>query len=134
MLDLTACTSVTGSYTLSGGVSPTGNDFNRIKGNYVVGLILPSDVTTLSTYAFRDWTELRYITIPAAVTAIVSNTTFYNCTGLTRITFLGSSFTSMKSGTFAETIGKDQLRTLYNAEATKAGTYVRNGEVWSKLG
>ena len=62
-------------------------------------LVLPSYITKINQYAFRDCTGLTSITIPGSVTSIGSDA-FYNCTGLTSIT-IHDSVTSIGNSAFS---------------------------------
>lgn len=50
----------------------------RINGNTLTNLTIPSDVTTLKSYTFANYTTLTGLTIPSTVTAIDGEYTFYN--------------------------------------------------------
>jgi hypothetical protein len=86
-------------------------------------------VVTISEY----FDKVCFITIPASVTSIV-NTAFYNCTGLTSVTFAGTI-----SGTFGTSSFPGDLRDKYLAAGGGIGTYTRSGGgttedpyVWTK--
>ena len=68
-----------------------------LNGELVTELVIPSNVTSIGSYAFRDCTSLTSITIPDSVTSI-GYEAFYNCTSLTSIT-IPNSVTSI--GTYA---------------------------------
>ena len=61
-------------------------------------VVVPNDVTNISTGAFRDLSEMTSVTIPSTVTGIQGGA-FENCTGLTEINlpdslkYLGRAFT-----------------------------------------
>jgi hypothetical protein len=107
--------------------SPTTSQFNYFgyENDYLVGIILPQKITKINTYSFAKMTGLRAMSIPAAVTS-VENSAFSGCTNLTRVTFEGGS-TTITSTSFP-----NSLKTLYDAQTDKAGTYVWNGTAWSK--
>lgn len=52
--------------------------------------VIPSTVTTISSYAFSNLTELKKVTIPSSVTAL-STYAFYNCEGLNEVEFAEDS-------------------------------------------
>jgi hypothetical protein len=101
----------------------------------VVGIIFPADLTTINEDLLYDFERneegssgLRSVTIPAKVNAI-GNAAFRDCADLALVVFEGNLITNMTANKFAAA-----LRTCYNQQSTKAGTYVRNSEgVWSKL-
>ena len=64
-----------------------------------IELVLPSYITKINQYAFRDCTGLTSITIPDSVTSI-GNAAFSGCKGLTSITIPGS-VTSIGSDAFS---------------------------------
>jgi hypothetical protein len=86
VLDLSACTA-TGN-TITGGEPPEDNNFNIIRSEYIVGIILPDSLTGLGSSVFRGWTGIRSVSIPE--TAIDWGTeagnTFNGCTNLSNIT------------------------------------------------
>ena len=53
-------------------------------------VIIRNNVTSIGSYAFANWYELRDITIPNSVTSI-ENYAFEGCTGLTKITMPGTA-------------------------------------------
>ena len=69
-----------------------------INGEKVSSLVIPSGITEIKQYAFRDCTNLTSITIPNSVTTI-GYRAFYGCKGLTSIT-IPNSVTSIGSGAF----------------------------------
>ena len=70
-----------------------------LNGFLVTNLFIPDNVTSISSYAFRGYINLRRITIPDSVTSI-GDGAFYNCYGLRSIT-LPDSITSIGDETFA---------------------------------
>jgi hypothetical protein len=124
VFDLTACTA---NATIIGGIFNTsGNDFNIHQGHaYLVGLILPSSVTGVGSCALRNYQYLKTITLPAGLTAI-ANSSCEGCTDITRITFLGGS--AVNNGSKFP----NSFDSFYNNQADKSGTYVWNGDTWSK--
>ena len=64
---------------------------------------LPSDLTSIGSYAFSNCTSLALTSLPAGVTSIGSYA-FFNCTSLTSITFEGTP----------KTISSDAFRSCYN--------------------
>jgi hypothetical protein len=97
-LDLRACTAI--DSTITGGSS--GNNLTSSHFNYItytttssigaerlVGLMLPSTVTTIGSHALYSSKALRSITIPLGVT-VVENNAFDSCSGLTGITIPAS--------------------------------------------
>jgi hypothetical protein len=170
-LDLSVCTTAGNSNKIAGSVSPSGNNFNIIKSDHVVGVILPNDLTEISTNAFRGWTGLRYVTItsnlltiggnsfhsttnlksldiPTTVTtmaggafqnsgiesitipegvATIPAAMFETNASLTRVTFLGNSTVIANANCFA-----NNLKDVYDAQDTKAGTYIKTSTSWEK--
>jgi hypothetical protein len=98
-LDLTACTTSGNSYKIVGDSAPSGNHFNIIRSDYVVGIILPQDLVEISTSAFRGW-GIRYITITSSLITIGTNS-FYGTTQLKSID-LPNSVTTIKSAAFQD--------------------------------
>jgi hypothetical protein len=69
-LDLSAC-SAEGNTISSNSSTPGPNDMNLIGDNqYIVGIILPSGLTSIGEWAFSGFTSLTSITIPASVNSI----------------------------------------------------------------
>jgi hypothetical protein len=147
VLDLTACTAT--SNTIIGASSPTGNNFNRIKSEYIVGVILPSTLVSIGSSSCRDWAGLKSVVIPESVTSIetnafnnsgltsitipgnvatVGNYAFYNCAALEKVIFEGNP----TIGTTIFTGVQGDLQTFFTDQGTKKGTYVYGGESWSK--
>jgi hypothetical protein len=71
-LDLSLC-SATGNIISGTMNNPTSSHFNYIRGDYVVGIILPNSLTEIGTGTLRNWPGLRYVTIPNGVTSIGNN-------------------------------------------------------------
>jgi hypothetical protein len=173
VLDLSKCTA-TGN-TISGNeLSQTGNDFNVIKTDYIVGIVLPKTLTEIGNYALTSFTALTSVTIPNGVERIgdgafmdvplvnvsIPNTVkelafnSFRRTNLTSVVIPASvekigrqafSFTSLVTVTFEgndaviertnsfDTAGTTQLKNVYDAQTTKAGTYSRASGSWIKL-
>jgi hypothetical protein len=94
----------------------------------VAGLILPATLTTIGPQTFAIANNgLRSITIPAGV-SFIGVEAFYLSSNLTRVTFEGNLATV---GNDAFPAGEN-FKTLYDAQETKAGTYVRTGAAWNK--
>jgi predicted outer membrane repeat protein len=91
----------------------------------VAGIVFPETLTTIEYGSFYGTPGLRSITIPAAVTSIGS-IAFSDCVNLTRVTFAGNNAV-LQGGAFL-----GNLITVYNNQATKAGTYVYSTGSWSK--
>lgn len=72
-----------------------------------LNVIVPSGVTSLSSYAFNSCTGLKSITIPSSVTSIEENT-FDSCTGLTSIT-IPSGVTSIGNNAFKNCTGLESI-------------------------
>jgi uncharacterized protein YjdB len=169
-LDLSWCFA-TGN-TISGFTTPNANHFNIIKDNiYIVGIILPDTLTTISQESLSYWPSLKDVTLGSSLTSIgngafrddpslseiiipssvqtigtsafrnsgltsvtipasvasIGNNTFNGCASLTSVTFLGNDTTIANANSFV-----NDLRAFYNTQATKQGTYIRTGTVWSK--
>jgi len=103
----------------------------------LIGVILPSSVTSVGERAFRNCTNLPSITIPSGVTSIGSNA-FLSCISLASVTFLGTIPSSGFDSTAFSDIG--DLRTkFYATDATNGtpGTYTRtvpgsSSSTWTK--
>ncbi|MDR2924209.1 MAG: leucine-rich repeat domain-containing protein [Treponema sp.] len=94
---------------------------------------IPSGVTSIGRFAFRESSTLASVTIPATVTSIGDDAFLY-CTALTSVTFQG---TIPASGIHANAFRDDgDLRDKFLAGG--AGTYTRSGSgrtaVWTKQG
>jgi hypothetical protein len=101
ILDLSDCTftdnEVAGSYDGDIGM-------NIIKDNeYIKGIILPENVTSIGEYAFYDCRSLTSVTIPEGVTSI-GEWAFRYCEGLTSIT-IPEGVTSIGVGAFSGCAG-----------------------------
>lgn len=84
ILDLSSCTA--DGNTITGDERPSGNAMNIIRDNpYIKGIILPSSLTRIGSFAFFACVSLTSIIIPAGVTNIDSRA-FYGCTTLPSIT------------------------------------------------
>ena len=70
-----------------------------LNGEEITDLVIPSSVTSIGRYAFRDCTGLTSVIIHNSVTSI-GYSAFSGCTGLTSVT-IGNSVTSIKYGAFA---------------------------------
>ena len=80
--------------------NPLHNGANLYLNNKLVtDLVIPSDITEIKPYAFRDCSSLTSVTIPDSVTSIGSSA-FYNCDSLTSVT-IGDSVTSIGSSAFS---------------------------------
>jgi len=88
IIDVSLC-SATGN-TITGSTSLSGNAFNIINGNdLIVGVVLPTSLTSIGTYAFYGCDELTSVTIGNSVVSI-GYQAFSDCTGLTAISLPGS--------------------------------------------
>jgi hypothetical protein len=86
VLDLSACTATGNTITGYNNDDQAQNtDFNIIKSEYIVGIILPNSLTGLGLAAFYRWTGLRSVSIPETATTWGSNI-FYGCTDLSNVT------------------------------------------------
>jgi len=101
-------------------------------------IAIPVSVALIEAYAFSRCTGLTSITIPASV-GYISNYAFEYCINLTSITFTEGSNKSKRFGMLVSPEGRDgtggdTLRTAYNNDTTKSGTYTRtaNGTTWTK--
>jgi hypothetical protein len=104
ILDLSDCSATGNKITGTWEVDPGSNDMNVIKDNqYIVGVILPSSLTSIGSGAFASCTSLTSVTIPGSVTSI-GNMAFNGCTGLTSVT-IGNSVTSIGSSAFSGCTG-----------------------------
>jgi hypothetical protein len=139
--------SASGTVTIPTGVTTIGADaFNG--DTSITNITIPEGVTTIEANAFQNCTGLKSITIPASVTTIEAYA-FQSCTGLTSITipagvtsirtyaFQGTSITSVTfegNNTAIDNVNSfpASLKTVYDAMATKSGTYVWNGTTWTK--
>jgi hypothetical protein len=84
VLDLSACTA-TGN-KISGSYEPSNNDFNTIRSDYIVGIILPDSLVELGESAFEEWTGLRSVSIPETAINWSGDFIFYECTNLSNVT------------------------------------------------
>jgi hypothetical protein len=159
ILDLSACSAI--NNTISGdSMSASGNKMNIILFNTrIKGIILPSTLTSIGSYAFNGCCYLTSVSIPSSVTSI-GWAAFWNCelfmsvtipasviriesyafahSGLTSVTFAPGS--SIPSGSFGPSafpegtygIDGDTLKTAY--AGGHAGTYTRTagGADWTK--
>jgi hypothetical protein len=101
-LDLSACTAADGTTAnaIAGDPSLSGNNFNIIKGNsYIKVVILPDTLTSIGHEAFYYCYSLTSVTIPDSVTTIGDHAFCY-CRGLTSVT-IPDSVTSIESNTLA---------------------------------
>jgi hypothetical protein len=103
----------------------------------VSGLIIPDSVKSIGNYAFSDCDNIHFkiLIIPDSVTSIGSYA-FANCRYLTSVIFAnGSNIPNASFGTSAfpegnDGIGGNTLKTAYSTG--KAGTYTRDGDIWTK--
>jgi len=118
------CTSLT-SVTFNGNSTTIGN--SAFSGcTSLTSIIFPASVTSIGTSVFLNCKSLTSITIPASVTTI-GNSAFSGCTSLTSVTFNGSSTNIGYTASFP-----NNLKTVYDQQTEKSGTYVLNGTTWSK--
>jgi hypothetical protein len=98
VLDLSDCSAA--DNTISGAFSNPGpNNMNVIKNNdYIVGVILPSGLTSIGECAFSGCSYLTGITIPGSVTSI-GDSAFAWCDRLTSVT-IPAGVTSIGAGAF----------------------------------
>jgi hypothetical protein len=96
VLDLGGCTAA--DNTISGNEYPTGNNFNVINGNYIVGLILPDTLVTIGDYVCYNWLNLKSVDMPSDVTSIGSSA--FNGTGISGAIEIPSKVTSIGSSAF----------------------------------
>jgi hypothetical protein len=93
VLDLSDCTAT----KISGGYpEPSGNDFNRIKSEYIVGVILPDTLVTLGTGALRGFTGIKSMSISAEIGAGA----FADCTSLESV-IISAGVSNIANGAFA---------------------------------
>jgi len=85
----------------------------------ITDLTIPSDITSIGSYAFSNCTGLSSITIPNNVTSIGSSA-FSGCSGLTSVT-IGNSVTSIGSSAFSGCSGLTSV-TIGNS-VTSIGSY-----------
>jgi hypothetical protein len=147
-LDLSACAAGTDN-TISGNKEPGGNDFNVVRSEYIVGLILPESLTAIGGWAFYNWSGLKQvvpgpsvekiitaafnnaidlveISIPAGVKTIMM-AAFFGCVNLNRVTFEGNTTAIAATNSF-----DDNLWAFYNAQEQKQGTYIRENGTWRR--
>jgi hypothetical protein len=120
VLDISGVTSFPNA--ISGSASPASSDFNYFANSYIVEVVLPSTIVSISYDSFYG-VGLKKITIPVSVTSI-SGYSFDTCSALAEVTFLSASV-SMESNSF-----QGDLKTPY--ESGGAGTYVKSSGTWSK--
>lgn len=117
-LDLSDCTAT--SNEIKGSASPTGNNFNIIKTDYIVGIILPTSLVKINGSAFNKWTSIRYVTIPNGVTEIGINV-FYGTINLKSIT-IPNSVTTIKGAAFQDG-GLESITIPSSVTSIAAGTF-----------
>jgi hypothetical protein len=122
------------SVTIPNSVTSIGNStFQRCAS--LASVTIPNSVTSIGNSAFRDCTSLTSVTIGNSVTSI-GNFAFYNCASLASVTFIGSA-TVVRYNLFPS-----NATSLISAGGVRvgdnmlmlAGTYTRNGEIWTKSG
>jgi hypothetical protein len=91
----------------------------------LLSITIPNNITTIASGTFRSCAALTSVTIPASVTSIGTNA--FRDTGLTSVTFDGSSAVIGNTNSFP-----NDLKTFYDQQSTKAGTYIWNGTAWTK--
>ncbi|MDR2898360.1 MAG: leucine-rich repeat domain-containing protein [Spirochaetaceae bacterium] len=155
ILDLSDCTAE--KNTITGKLSPSGNDMNIIRDNeYLKGIILPSTLGNISAwafdkcvnlteitlsnnviyignYAFNNCNNLINITIPISVTSIGGNA-FYNNTNLTTVTFESAG---IEVGNDAFNQDSDHpyrngLNALYKSKGAGIYTRVSGQDKWQR--
>jgi hypothetical protein len=121
ILDLSDCTAEDNTIT-GNQYSPSNNDMNIIQDNaYIKGIIMPSTIETIETYAFYNCDDLTNITIPESVTSI-GDYAFSGCIALESIIFEGD-IAVISSYAFPNFTG---LKTAYDAGG--AGTFILTDE------
>jgi hypothetical protein len=138
VFDLNAChadykaTDSTIDNKIKGSANPTDSYpyFNYMRARTtIIGIILPSSLTEIGEAAFNNWTALKSITIPAAVTNFGSNPFIY--TTFTRITLLTTVSVAnlCLPNSFSDYV--DNIAAAGSGD--RIGTYVWNGGAWSKV-
>jgi len=96
----------------------------------ITGVVIPENVTLISSGAFQNGSGLTSITIPSSVTKIES-WGFQNCNNLTSVTFLGSTLDMNAAN---NNVFPGDLVLAYQAGG--AGTYTRAPRAanWTKQG
>ena len=77
-------------------------DRGAFKSSSITSIDLPSGLTSIGTYAFRNCTSLSSVTLPNSTTSI-SPYSFANCSGLTSIYVMPTSPPSVASTSFSGT-------------------------------
>jgi hypothetical protein len=120
ILDLSKCDAQ--GNTISGAMTPLGNDMNIIKDNrYIKGIILPEDLESIGTYAFYNCASLTSVTIPATVTSI-ADSAFSGCSNLTSITAVAGSQHFSSEGGLLFNAGKTTLIAYPGGKSDRAYT------------
>ncbi|MBP3551406.1 MAG: leucine-rich repeat protein [Alistipes sp.] len=70
-----------------------------LNGSELTDITIPSDITEIKDYAFKNYTSLTSVTIGNSVTSI-GGSAFYSCTSLTSVT-IGNSVTSIGGSAFS---------------------------------
>jgi hypothetical protein len=125
ILDLSACLDT----SITGGSSPSGNNFNIIYNNpYIKGIILPAGLTEIGDYAFKSCnnitrvgTTANTLRIPAGVTRI-GVSAFHDVTSINSLVFDSRGGAALAIGARAFALGNDaSTGTANSIAASNAG-------------
>jgi hypothetical protein len=111
--------------TLPSGVTSIGSYVFAACANLTT-ITIPSTYTAIAGNTFRNWTGLERISIPAAVTSIAAYA-FDGCGSLVNVTFEGNDTAIANANSFPQS-----LKTVYDAQETKQGTYTLSAGSWTK--
>jgi hypothetical protein len=153
VLDLAACFAA--NDTISGALGAIhNNEFNFFKSNnatsqHITSIILPDSLTVIGICTFYNLFYLKSVTIPAGLTEIgllafgncmaltsinipagvtvIGDRAFNGCSNLTTVIFEGNSAAIYNAAAFP-----NDLKTYYDQQAVKAGTYILNNGSWTK--
>jgi hypothetical protein len=93
---------------------------------YLKSVVIPAGLTEIGLLAFGNCMALTSINIPAGVT-VIGDRAFNGCSSLTTVIFEGNSAAIYNAAAFP-----NDLKTYYDQQAVKAGTYILNGGSWTK--
>jgi hypothetical protein len=93
---------------------------------YLKSVVIPAGLTEIGLFAFGGCKALASIDIPAGVT-VIGDRAFSSCSSLTTVIFEGNNTTIYNAASFP-----NDLKTYYDQQAVKAGTYILDNGSWTK--